>query len=130
MNLSFPAAGQSSAEQLVSANTTSTTAPLTLDAKWTGFNMGTFTVPHPPVSTSDQQQTPSTTGAAPASGPLTASTTDKKTKGGKKSKAASIPTQQAYSASDASGKQLDNIISCSTTYLTNVSLLQVCLPED
>ncbi|KAK4030438.1 hypothetical protein OUZ56_023505 [Daphnia magna] len=50
--------GQAALEPMVSAGPTSVAAPGTLDTKWSGFNMGTFTVPHPPATTGDQQQQP------------------------------------------------------------------------
>lgn len=93
---------------MVSAGPTSVAAPGTLDTKWSGFNMGTFTVPHPPATTGDQQQQPQISGGSlPVSVQLASSSADKKTKSGKKSKVASAATQQQmYSAptTDASGK--------------------------
>jgi hypothetical protein len=68
--------------------------------------MGTFTVPHPPATTSDQQ---SQIASTPVSVQVASSSTDKKTKSGKKSKASSLPTQQqVYSApnTDSSGELL------------------------
>ena len=95
------APGQLANEPTASAASVSV-PPVALDAKWTGFNMGTFTVPHPPASAGDQQQ-PQTTGATPAQ--ATSTSTDKKTKSGKKSKAASMQPQQVYTPNtDASGK--------------------------
>jgi hypothetical protein len=108
------ASGQPPIEPIVSANATSVTAPVTLDAKWTGFNMGTFTVPHPPATTSDQQQQSQIAGGStPVSVQMASSSTDKKTKSGKKSKVSSVPTQQqVYSApiTDASGESISNTI--------------------
>lgn len=105
--------GQAALEPMVSAGPTSVAAPGTLDTKWSGFNMGTFTVPHPPATTGDQQQQPQISGGSlPVSVQLASSSTDKKTKSGKKSKVASAATQQQmYSAptTDASGLAIGGI---------------------
>lgn len=67
-----------------------------------GFNLGTFTVPQPPV-TGEQQQ-----GAVGGivSQQSSASSTEKKNKTGKKSKVSSLPVQPPSSVpvTDANGK--------------------------
>jgi len=98
---SFSAPGQSVLESMLPANSAAVgtaQAPATL-----GFNLGTFTVPQPPV-TSEQQQLQGTPGAT-GSSQLPSSSTEKKTKTGKKSKVSSLPVQSTVSVpvTDANG---------------------------
>ena len=96
---SFAAPGQSVLESMLPANSAAVgAAPATL-----GFNLGTFTVPQPPVMSEQQQQqgTPGATGSSQQAN----SSTEKKTKTGKKSKVASLPVQPTVSVpvNDANG---------------------------
>ena len=104
--MSTASSGQPAVEQNVATNAGTNFRSVSPRNRWANFSllnanencsMGTFTVPHPPGTAMDQQQSQAPTSASPA--PLT-TPIEKKNKSGKKSKAAALVTQQMYSQSN------------------------------